>query len=175
MEAATYPTLLRLRIPPAGDNSDDSNALWKLPRVLELTTSLGRLTTGDGSHVSGGATVRGRRRAAAGACSGVCRGGAGGGVCRGGAGGGVCRGGAGGVVCGGGAGCGVCGGMSLPSLRGTLAALMVGALHDPAVAGTTVLGDVVAEVLGWDLESLALGEGGREVKGRGQGLPGKGF
>ncbi|KAJ1127355.1 hypothetical protein NDU88_005758 [Pleurodeles waltl] len=51
------------------------------------------------------------------------------------------------------------GGMSLPSLRGTLAALMVGALHDPAVAGTTVSGDVVAEVLGWDLESLALGEG----------------
>ncbi|KAJ1206708.1 hypothetical protein NDU88_002109 [Pleurodeles waltl] len=51
------------------------------------------------------------------------------------------------------------GGMPLPSLRGTLAALMVGALHDPAVAGTTVPGDVVAEVLGWDLESLALGEG----------------
>ncbi|KAJ1151592.1 hypothetical protein NDU88_004372 [Pleurodeles waltl] len=51
------------------------------------------------------------------------------------------------------------GGMSLPSLCGTLAALMVGALHDPAVAGTTVPGDVVAEVLGSDLESLALGEG----------------
>ncbi|KAJ1151078.1 hypothetical protein NDU88_003865 [Pleurodeles waltl] len=51
------------------------------------------------------------------------------------------------------------GGMSLPPLRGTLAALMVGALHDPAVAGTTVPGDVVTEVLGWDLESLALGEG----------------
>ncbi|KAJ1143057.1 hypothetical protein NDU88_009369 [Pleurodeles waltl] len=51
------------------------------------------------------------------------------------------------------------GGMSLPSLHGTLAALMGGALDDPAVAGTTVPGDVVAEVLGWDLESLALGEG----------------
>ncbi|KAJ1176164.1 hypothetical protein NDU88_001447 [Pleurodeles waltl] len=51
------------------------------------------------------------------------------------------------------------GGMSLPSLRGTLEALMVGALHDPAVAGTTVPGDVVAEVLGWYLESRALGEG----------------
>ncbi|KAJ1127363.1 hypothetical protein NDU88_005765 [Pleurodeles waltl] len=49
--------------------------------------------------------------------------------------------------------------MSLPSLRGTLAALMGGALHDPAVAGTTVAGDLVAEVLGWDLESQALGEG----------------
>ncbi|KAJ1200122.1 hypothetical protein NDU88_003949 [Pleurodeles waltl] len=33
------------------------------------------------------------------------------------------------------------------------------ALHDPAVAGTTVPGDVVAEVLVWELESLALGEG----------------
>ncbi|KAJ1190306.1 hypothetical protein NDU88_007044 [Pleurodeles waltl] len=51
------------------------------------------------------------------------------------------------------------GGMSLPSVRGTLAALMGGALDDPAVAGTTVPGDLVAEVLGWDLESLALGEG----------------
>ncbi|KAJ1208817.1 hypothetical protein NDU88_004200 [Pleurodeles waltl] len=49
--------------------------------------------------------------------------------------------------------------MSLPSLRGTLAALMLGALQKPAVAGTTVPGDVVAEVLGWDLESLALGDG----------------
>ncbi|KAJ1155187.1 hypothetical protein NDU88_007922, partial [Pleurodeles waltl] len=57
--------------------------------------------------------------------------------------------------------------MSLSSLRGTLAALMGGALDDPAVAGTTVPGDLVAEVLGWDLESLALGEGqGGEVKGR---------
>ncbi|KAJ1140894.1 hypothetical protein NDU88_007231 [Pleurodeles waltl] len=56
------------------------------------------------------------------------------------------------------------GGMSLPSLRGTLAALMGGALNDPAVASTTMPGDVVAEVLGWDLESLALGEGwGGEV------------
>ncbi|KAJ1105519.1 hypothetical protein NDU88_002925 [Pleurodeles waltl] len=49
--------------------------------------------------------------------------------------------------------------MSLPLLCGTLAALMGGALDDPAVAGTTVPGDLVAEVLGWDLESLALGEG----------------
>ncbi|KAJ1173209.1 hypothetical protein NDU88_005049 [Pleurodeles waltl] len=49
--------------------------------------------------------------------------------------------------------------MSLPSLRGTLAALMGGALDDPAVPGTTVAGDLLAEVLGWDLESLALGEG----------------
>ncbi|KAJ1158965.1 hypothetical protein NDU88_011637 [Pleurodeles waltl] len=38
--------------------------------------------------------------------------------------------------------------MSLPSLRGTLAALMVGTLLETAVAGTTVPGDVVAEVLG---------------------------
>ncbi|KAJ1175351.1 hypothetical protein NDU88_000639 [Pleurodeles waltl] len=51
------------------------------------------------------------------------------------------------------------GGMSLPSLCGTLAALMPGTLQKPAVAGTTVPGDVVAEVLGWDLESLALGDG----------------
>ncbi|KAJ1088210.1 hypothetical protein NDU88_001369 [Pleurodeles waltl] len=58
--------------------------------------------------------------------------------------------------------------MSLLSLRGTLAALMVGALHDPAVAGTTVPGDVVAEVLGWDLESLALGEGRGEARPLGQ-------
>ncbi|KAJ1208058.1 hypothetical protein NDU88_003448 [Pleurodeles waltl] len=49
--------------------------------------------------------------------------------------------------------------MPLPSLRGTLAALMGGALNDPAVAGTTVPRNVVAEVLVWDLESLALCEG----------------
>ncbi|KAJ1193622.1 hypothetical protein NDU88_002918 [Pleurodeles waltl] len=119
MEAAVYPTLLRLHIPHADDNNDDSNASWKLPRVLELTTSLGRLTPGDGRHVSGGATVRGLHGAAGGACGGVYRGSAGGGVCRGrsgcgvcggGAGCGVCRGGAGCGVCGGGAGCGVCGG-----------------------------------------------------------------
>ncbi|KAJ1150870.1 hypothetical protein NDU88_003657 [Pleurodeles waltl] len=55
------------------------------------------------------------------------------------------------------------GGMSLASLGGTLAALMGGALDDPAVAGTTVPGDLVTEVTGLDLESLALGEelGGR--------------
>ncbi|KAJ1138535.1 hypothetical protein NDU88_004916 [Pleurodeles waltl] len=56
--------------------------------------------------------------------------------------------------------------MSLPSLRGTLAALMGGALDDPAVPGTTVPGDLVAEVLGWDLESLALGEGRWGGKGK---------
>ncbi|KAJ1190268.1 hypothetical protein NDU88_007006 [Pleurodeles waltl] len=152
MEAATYPTLLWLRIPPTGANSDDSNASWKLPRVLELTTSLGRLTTGDGRHVSGGATVQERRGAAGGACGGVCHASACGGVCHGSAGGGVCRGGSGSGVCRGSAGSGdvgtfftlAGGGISLPSLRGTLAALMV--------AGTTVPGDVVAEVLGWDLE-----------------------
>ncbi|KAJ1192087.1 hypothetical protein NDU88_001399 [Pleurodeles waltl] len=51
------------------------------------------------------------------------------------------------------------GGMSLPSLHGTLAALMPGTLQNSAVAGTTVPGNVVAEVLGWDLESLALVDG----------------
>ncbi|KAJ1200599.1 hypothetical protein NDU88_004422 [Pleurodeles waltl] len=50
------------------------------------------------------------------------------------------------------------GGMSLPSLHGTLAALLLGTLQKPAVAGTTVPGDVVAEVLGWDLERRALGD-----------------
>ncbi|KAJ1107200.1 hypothetical protein NDU88_004593 [Pleurodeles waltl] len=39
------------------------------------------------------------------------------------------------------------GGMSLPSLRGTLAAVMGAALHDPAVAGTTLSRVLVAEVL----------------------------
>ncbi|KAJ1088726.1 hypothetical protein NDU88_001881 [Pleurodeles waltl] len=83
MDAATYPTLLRLRIPPAGANSDDSNASWKLPRLLELTTSPGRLTTGDGRHVSVGATVRRRRGASGSVCGWVCGGGACGGVCGG--------------------------------------------------------------------------------------------
>ncbi|KAJ1205766.1 hypothetical protein NDU88_001193 [Pleurodeles waltl] len=52
------------------------------------------------------------------------------------------------------------GGMAcyLASLGGTLAALMCGARDETGIAGTTVLGDFVAEVLGWDLESLALGE-----------------
>ncbi|KAJ1201070.1 hypothetical protein NDU88_004886 [Pleurodeles waltl] len=36
---------------------------------------------------------------------------------------------------------------------------MGGVLDDPAVAGTSVPGDLVVEVLGWDLESLALVEG----------------
>ncbi|KAJ1113975.1 hypothetical protein NDU88_002215 [Pleurodeles waltl] len=78
MEAATYLTLLRLRLPPAGANSDGRKASWKLPRVNELSSSLRRLTTGDGSHVNGGACVLGRRRAGGGAYGGVCRGGAGG-------------------------------------------------------------------------------------------------
>ncbi|KAJ1106834.1 hypothetical protein NDU88_004232 [Pleurodeles waltl] len=51
------------------------------------------------------------------------------------------------------------GGMSLPSLLGTLAALLLGALQNPGIAGTTVPGDVVAEVLGWDLERQGLGDG----------------
>ncbi|KAJ1207315.1 hypothetical protein NDU88_002706 [Pleurodeles waltl] len=67
------------------------------------------------------------------------------------------------------------GGMSLPSLLGTLAALLLGTLQNPAIAGTTVPGDVVAEVLGWDLERRALGEGRGEVQGRGQNLIGKAF
>ncbi|KAJ1199970.1 hypothetical protein NDU88_003801 [Pleurodeles waltl] len=60
MEAETYPTLLWLCIPPAGAHSDGSHASWKLPRVHYLTSSLRQLTTWDGSHVSGGASVRGR-------------------------------------------------------------------------------------------------------------------
>ncbi|KAJ1163915.1 hypothetical protein NDU88_004367 [Pleurodeles waltl] len=51
------------------------------------------------------------------------------------------------------------GGMFLASLLGTLAALLLGALQNPAIAGTTVPGDVAAEVLGWDLERRALGDG----------------
>ncbi|KAJ1205460.1 hypothetical protein NDU88_000895 [Pleurodeles waltl] len=51
------------------------------------------------------------------------------------------------------------GGMSLPSLLGTLAALLLGALQNPTIAGTTVPGDGVAELLGWDLERRALGDG----------------
>ncbi|KAJ1100926.1 hypothetical protein NDU88_006001 [Pleurodeles waltl] len=50
-------------------------------------------------------------------------------------------------------------GMSLPSLLGTLVSLLLGALQNPAIAGTTVPGDVVAEVLCWDLERRALGDG----------------
>ncbi|KAJ1208463.1 hypothetical protein NDU88_003849 [Pleurodeles waltl] len=55
------------------------------------------------------------------------------------------------------------GGMSLPSLLGTLAALLLGALQNPVISGTTVPGDVVAEVLGWDLERRALGDRRGEV------------
>ncbi|XP_069059361.1 extracellular calcium-sensing receptor-like [Pleurodeles waltl] len=50
MEAATYLTLLRLRLPPADANSDGSHGSWMLPRVQELSSILGRVTTGDGSH-----------------------------------------------------------------------------------------------------------------------------
>ncbi|KAJ1118273.1 hypothetical protein NDU88_006468 [Pleurodeles waltl] len=57
------------------------------------------------------------------------------------------------------------GGMSLDSLLGTLAALLLGALQNPDIAGTTVPGDVVAEVLGWDLERCAVGD----VRGGGVG------
>ncbi|KAJ1199895.1 hypothetical protein NDU88_003727 [Pleurodeles waltl] len=53
------------------------------------------------------------------------------------------------------------GGMSLASLLGKLAALLLGALQNPGIAGPTVPGDVVADVLGWDLERLALGDGSR--------------
>ncbi|KAJ1208870.1 hypothetical protein NDU88_004253 [Pleurodeles waltl] len=52
---------------------------------------------------------------------------------------------------------------SLAWLGGTLADLMGGALDETGVAGTTVPGDLVAEVLGRDLESLALGERRGEV------------
>ncbi|KAJ1123788.1 hypothetical protein NDU88_002255 [Pleurodeles waltl] len=59
------------------------------------------------------------------------------------------------------------GGKSLPSLLRTLEALLLGALQNPAIAGTTVPRDVVVEVLGWDLERRALGEGrGGRVVGK---------
>ncbi|KAJ1163008.1 hypothetical protein NDU88_003471 [Pleurodeles waltl] len=44
-------------------------------------------------------------------------------------------------------------------LRATLAALVAGAFQILVTTGTTGPGDVVAEVLGWDLESRALGDG----------------
>ncbi|KAJ1104271.1 hypothetical protein NDU88_001683 [Pleurodeles waltl] len=50
------------------------------------------------------------------------------------------------------------GGLSLPWLLATLAALLPGALQKPVTTGTTGPADVVAEVLGWDLESRALGD-----------------
>ncbi|KAJ1187077.1 hypothetical protein NDU88_003856 [Pleurodeles waltl] len=59
--APTTATMTKLCIPYAGDNCDDSDASWKLPRVLELTTNIRRLTTGDGRHVWGGATGSGCR------------------------------------------------------------------------------------------------------------------
>ncbi|KAJ1164395.1 hypothetical protein NDU88_004835 [Pleurodeles waltl] len=55
---------------------------------------------------------------------------------------------------------------SLASLGGTLAALMGAARDVAGLAETTVLDDLVAEVLGWDLDSLALGEG---LDGGGEG------
>ncbi|KAJ1129407.1 hypothetical protein NDU88_007777 [Pleurodeles waltl] len=58
------------------------------------------------------------------------------------------------------------GGISFPSLCGTLAALMCSTLDDPAVAGTTVPGDLVAEVLGWDLERTEGGVGKRSMLAR---------
>ncbi|KAJ1152890.1 hypothetical protein NDU88_005664 [Pleurodeles waltl] len=114
-----------------------------------------------GSGADGGLT----ERAAGGS---VLSGGAGGGLTERAAGGGVLSGGArGGGACGG-AGGGLVhragGGMSLASLLGTLAALLLGALQKPVTAGTTVPGDVV---LGCDLERLALGDrrgGGGEGK-----------
>ncbi|KAJ1155651.1 hypothetical protein NDU88_008380 [Pleurodeles waltl] len=65
--------------------------------------------------------------------------------------------------------------MSLASQGCTLAALMGGTLDDPAVAGTTVPGDLVAEVLGWDLESLALGKDGEGGVGKRSMLARKSF
>ncbi|KAJ1108556.1 hypothetical protein NDU88_005932 [Pleurodeles waltl] len=47
---------------------------------------------------------------------------------------------------------------SLALLGGTLAALMGGARDVTGLAETTMLEDLVTEVLGWDLDSLALGE-----------------
>ncbi|KAJ1134717.1 hypothetical protein NDU88_001164 [Pleurodeles waltl] len=48
---------------------------------------------------------------------------------------------------------------SLASLGGTLAALMGAARDVTGLSETTVLDDLGAEVLGWDLNSLVLGEG----------------
>ncbi|KAJ1188818.1 hypothetical protein NDU88_005575 [Pleurodeles waltl] len=48
---------------------------------------------------------------------------------------------------------------SLALLGGTLAALMGAGRDVTGLAETTVLDDLVAEVVGWDLDSLALGEG----------------
>ncbi|KAJ1184569.1 hypothetical protein NDU88_001373 [Pleurodeles waltl] len=67
------------------------------------------------------------------------------------------------------------GGMPLPSLLGTVAALLLGALRKPAIAGTTVPGDVVAEVLGWDLERRALGDGRGGGVGKRSTFNGKSF
>ncbi|KAJ1122075.1 hypothetical protein NDU88_000579 [Pleurodeles waltl] len=50
------------------------------------------------------------------------------------------------------------GGLSVVWLLGTLAALLLGALQKLVTAGTTVPANVVAEVLGWDLERWALGD-----------------
>ncbi|KAJ1175163.1 hypothetical protein NDU88_000454 [Pleurodeles waltl] len=50
-------------------------------------------------------------------------------------------------------------GWSFFSVGGTLAALTGAPLDRTGVAGTTADADLVAEVLGWDLDILALGEG----------------
>ncbi|KAJ1204182.1 hypothetical protein NDU88_007963 [Pleurodeles waltl] len=47
----------------------------------------------------------------------------------------------------------------MASLGGTLTALMGAARDVTGLAETTLLDDLVAKVLGWDLDSLALGEG----------------
>ncbi|KAJ1174384.1 hypothetical protein NDU88_006206 [Pleurodeles waltl] len=95
------------------------------------------------------------RRCSGQRCGGVLGSGVGGGSVLGSSAGGsgACGGAGGGLVRRAG------GGLPLAWLLGTLAALLLGALQKLVTAGTTVPGDVVAEVLGWDLERRALGDG----------------